>query len=131
MIVELDLVSPDSISQRSPRLREVGDPDVVIYNAGYLEGRELPPEKELLEHIPLDCSKPRNTLPAVARSWSRKRCCPPCASVEPGRSSFRITRRPCAAEAADRPVAVLSAGDDAHAGAGADGGIFRAWHSRG
>jgi NAD(P)-dependent dehydrogenase (short-subunit alcohol dehydrogenase family) len=55
MIVELDLVSPASISQAFATIRErVGDPDVVIYNAGYLEGRELPPEKELLEHIPLE-----------------------------------------------------------------------------
>jgi len=55
MIVELDLVSPASISQAFATMRErVGDPDVVIYNAGYLEGRELPPEKELLEHIPLE-----------------------------------------------------------------------------
>jgi NAD(P)-dependent dehydrogenase (short-subunit alcohol dehydrogenase family) len=55
MIVELDLVSPASISQAFATVRaQAGDPDVVIYNAGYLEGRELPPEKELLEHIPLE-----------------------------------------------------------------------------
>ena len=55
MIVELDLVSPASISHAFATIREqVGNPEVVIYNAGYLEGRELPPEKELLEHIPLE-----------------------------------------------------------------------------
>jgi NAD(P)-dependent dehydrogenase (short-subunit alcohol dehydrogenase family) len=55
MIVELDLVSPASISHAFATIREhVGDPEVVIYNAGYLEGRELPPEKELLEHISLE-----------------------------------------------------------------------------
>ena len=55
LIVELDLVSPASISHAFATIREqVGDPEVVIYNAGYLEGRELPPEKELLEHIPLE-----------------------------------------------------------------------------
>jgi NAD(P)-dependent dehydrogenase (short-subunit alcohol dehydrogenase family) len=55
MIVELDLVAPASIAQAFATIREqVGDPEVVIYNAGYLEGRELPPEKELLEHIPLE-----------------------------------------------------------------------------
>jgi NAD(P)-dependent dehydrogenase (short-subunit alcohol dehydrogenase family) len=55
MIVELDLVSHESISKAFATIREtVGDPDVVIYNAGYLEGRDLPPEKELLEHIPVD-----------------------------------------------------------------------------
>ena len=55
MIVELDLVSHASISQAFATIRAtVGDPEVVIYNAGYLEGRDLPPEKELLEHFPVD-----------------------------------------------------------------------------
>ena len=55
MIVELDLVSQDSISGAFAKIRdEAGDPDVLIYNAGYLEGRDLPPEKELLEHIPIE-----------------------------------------------------------------------------
>ena len=53
MIVELDLVSSDSISEAFAQIREqAGDPDVLVYNAGYLEGRDLPPEKELLEHAP-------------------------------------------------------------------------------
>src|SRR5256884_7806010 len=43
-IVELDLVSQVSISKAFATIREaVGDPDVLIYNAGYLEGRDLPP----------------------------------------------------------------------------------------
>ena len=55
MIVELDLVSSDSISKAFARIREqAGDPHVLVYNAGYLEGRDLPPEKELLEHIPVE-----------------------------------------------------------------------------
>ena len=55
MIVELDLVSSDSISNAFSNIREqAGDPEVLIYNAGYLEGRDLPPEKELLEHIPVE-----------------------------------------------------------------------------
>jgi NAD(P)-dependent dehydrogenase (short-subunit alcohol dehydrogenase family) len=55
MIVELDLVSSESISGAFATIREkVGDPDVLVYNAGYLEGRDLPPDKELLEHVPLD-----------------------------------------------------------------------------
>jgi NAD(P)-dependent dehydrogenase (short-subunit alcohol dehydrogenase family) len=55
MIVELDLVSQDSISTAFAAIRrEAGDPDVLIYNAGYLEGRDLPPEKELLEHVPVE-----------------------------------------------------------------------------
>ncbi|MCZ6853144.1 MAG: SDR family oxidoreductase [Gammaproteobacteria bacterium] len=55
MIVELDLVSEASITKAFTTIRnEVGDPHVLIYNAGYLEGRDLPPEKELLEHIPVE-----------------------------------------------------------------------------
>ena len=55
MIVELDLVSEDSISNAFSQIRDqAGDPDVLVYNAGYLEGRDLPPEKELLEHMPLE-----------------------------------------------------------------------------
>ena len=55
MIVELDLVSQESISKAFATIREqLGDPDVLVYNAGYLEGRDLPPDKELLEHVPVD-----------------------------------------------------------------------------
>jgi NAD(P)-dependent dehydrogenase (short-subunit alcohol dehydrogenase family) len=54
LTVELDLVSRESISQAFATIRQAGDPDVLVYNAGYLEGRDLPPEKELLEHVPLD-----------------------------------------------------------------------------
>jgi NAD(P)-dependent dehydrogenase (short-subunit alcohol dehydrogenase family) len=55
IIVELDLVSQDSIAAAFATIRdEAGEPDVLVYNAGYMEGRELPPEKELLEHIPVE-----------------------------------------------------------------------------
>jgi NAD(P)-dependent dehydrogenase (short-subunit alcohol dehydrogenase family) len=55
MIVELDLVSRESISRAFTTIRtEAGDPDVLVYNAGYLEGRDLPPDKELLEHVPVE-----------------------------------------------------------------------------
>jgi NAD(P)-dependent dehydrogenase (short-subunit alcohol dehydrogenase family) len=55
MIVELDLVSQDSIATAFAAIRrDAGDPNVLVYNAGYLEGRDLPPEKELLEHIPVE-----------------------------------------------------------------------------
>jgi len=54
-IVELDLSSQDSISKAFATIRrEAGDPDIVIYNAGYLEGRDLPPDKELLEYVPVE-----------------------------------------------------------------------------
>lgn len=55
MIVELDLVSEISVATAFETIRcEAGDPDVLIYNAGYLEGRDLPPEKELLEFIEVE-----------------------------------------------------------------------------
>jgi NAD(P)-dependent dehydrogenase (short-subunit alcohol dehydrogenase family) len=55
MIAELDLVSQDSIAAAFAKIRrEADNPDVLVYNAGYLEGRELPPEKELLEYIPVE-----------------------------------------------------------------------------
>jgi NAD(P)-dependent dehydrogenase (short-subunit alcohol dehydrogenase family) len=55
MIVELDLVSEQSIASAFDTIRrDAGDPDVLVYNAGYLEGRDLPPEKELLEYIPIE-----------------------------------------------------------------------------
>ena len=55
MIVELDLVSERSIAAAFATIRrEAAEPDVLIYNAGYLEGRDLPPGKELIEHIPVE-----------------------------------------------------------------------------
>ena len=55
MIVEMDLSSQDSITAAFSKVRSAaGDPDVLIYNAGYLEGRDLPPEKYLLENTPTE-----------------------------------------------------------------------------
>jgi len=55
MTVELDLTSHDSITAAFATVRrEAGEPEAVIYNAGYLEGRDLPPDKELLEYIPVE-----------------------------------------------------------------------------
>lgn len=55
MTVELDLVEEASVASAFSIIRaQAGDPDVLIYNAGYLEGRDLPSEKELLEHIELE-----------------------------------------------------------------------------
>jgi NAD(P)-dependent dehydrogenase (short-subunit alcohol dehydrogenase family) len=53
-IVELDVSSEQSISGAFAKIRnEAGEPEVLIYNAGYLDGRELPEDKELLEHVPV------------------------------------------------------------------------------
>jgi NAD(P)-dependent dehydrogenase (short-subunit alcohol dehydrogenase family) len=53
MIVELDLASPASVADAFDAIRrDAGDPEALVYNAGYLEGRQLPPEQELLECFP-------------------------------------------------------------------------------
>ena len=55
MIVELDLASEESVRSAFTQIRtQAGDPDVLIYNAGYLEGRDLPADKELLEYIEVE-----------------------------------------------------------------------------
>jgi NAD(P)-dependent dehydrogenase (short-subunit alcohol dehydrogenase family) len=55
MVVELDLSSGASVKAAFERIRkEAGDPEVLIYNAGYLEGRDLPPGQELLEYISVE-----------------------------------------------------------------------------
>jgi NAD(P)-dependent dehydrogenase (short-subunit alcohol dehydrogenase family) len=54
-VVELDVGDPGSVSRAFREVRsEVGDPDVLIYNAGYMAGRALPPEQELLERFPTE-----------------------------------------------------------------------------
>ena len=55
MIVELDLASDESVRSAFTQIRnQAGDPNVLIYNAGYLEGRDLPADKELLEYIEVE-----------------------------------------------------------------------------
>ncbi|MCL0101552.1 SDR family oxidoreductase, partial [Dehalococcoidia bacterium] len=55
MTVELDLTSEQSVEKAFSTIRtKAGDPHVLVYNAGYMDGRELPPDKELLEHIPVE-----------------------------------------------------------------------------
>jgi len=53
--VELDVSDPLSISRVFGEIRaSFGDPEVLIYNAGYMAGRALPPEQELMENFPPD-----------------------------------------------------------------------------
>ena len=84
LVVELNLAAPESIRAAFETIRrDAGDPDVVIYNAGYMEGRTLPPEQELLEHFPdemfevtidVSCRGPfyvaKEILPAMRRKGS-------------------------------------------------------------
>ena len=90
MIVELDLVSSDSISKAFAQIREqVGDPNVLVYNAGYLEGRDLPPEKELLEHIPVEIFETAQHIASRGPFLVAKEVLP--AMRERGEGSFLIS----------------------------------------
>ena len=89
-IVELDLSSADSISLAFATIREsLGDPEVVVFNAGYLEGRDLPPEKELLEHMPLAFFEKAQHIASRGPFLVAKEILP--AMREQGRGSFLIT----------------------------------------
>jgi NAD(P)-dependent dehydrogenase (short-subunit alcohol dehydrogenase family) len=90
MIVELDLVSEDSISNAFAQIREqAGDPDVLVYNAGYLEGRDLPPEKELLEHMPVELFETAQHIASRGPFLVAKEVLP--AMREQGEGSFLIS----------------------------------------
>jgi len=90
MIVELDLVSQDSISRAFANIRErAGDPEVLVYNAGYLEGRDLPPEKELLEHIPVEMFETAQHIASRGPFLVAKEVLP--AMRERGHGSFLIS----------------------------------------
>ncbi len=90
MIVELDLVSGDSITKAFAQIREqAGDPDVLVYNAGYLEGRDLPPEKELLEHMPVEIFETAQHISSRGPFLVAKEVLP--AMRERGEGSFLIT----------------------------------------
>ena len=93
MIVELDLVSSDSISKAFAQIRDqVGDPDVLVYNAGYLEGRDLPPEKELLEHMPDEIFETAQHIACRGPFLVAKEVLP--AMRERGEGSFLISNNP-------------------------------------
>ena len=90
IVVELDLASRDSISNAFAQIREqAGDPDVLVYNAGYLEGRDLPPEKELLEHIPFEMFETAQHISSSGPFLVAKEVLP--AMRERGEGSFLIS----------------------------------------
>ena len=93
MIVELDLVSSDSISKAFAQVRDqAGDPDVLVYNAGYLEGRDRPPEKELLENIPVEMFETAQHISSRGPFLVAKEVLP--AMRERGAGSFLISNNP-------------------------------------
>ena len=92
-VVELDVAQADSIARAFETVRErVGDPEVVVYNVGYLEGRDLPPDKELLEHVPLDVFETAQHLASRGPFLVAQQALP--AMRERGRGSFLVTNNP-------------------------------------
>ncbi len=90
MIVELDLANIDSITQGFTEIRsQYGHPEVLIYNAGYLEGRDLPADQELLEYISLDMFETAHQIASRGPFMVAKEVLP--AMREAGRGSFLIT----------------------------------------
>ena len=133
MIVELDLISAGSISGAFATIRsEVGDPHVLVYNAGYLEGRELPPDKELLEHIPLEMFETAQHIASRGPFLVAKEVLP--AMRQRGEGSFLISNNSASLRGRKRltgAVALLSESDDAHSGPGAHRGVLGARRARG
>jgi len=101
MIVELDLVSQDSISRAFATIRrEAGDPEVLVYNAGYLEGRDLRPTRNCSNTSRSKSSTPGFTSRRAGRfSWRRK-CYRRCARMAAARSFSRTIRARYAARSA-------------------------------
>ena len=90
MTVELDLSSAQSIASAFSLIRDqLGEPEVVVLNAGYLEGRDLPREKELLEHMPLEFFETAQHVASRGPFLVAKEILP--AMRERGSGSFLIT----------------------------------------
>jgi NAD(P)-dependent dehydrogenase (short-subunit alcohol dehydrogenase family) len=90
IVVELDLTSQDSIATAFAQVREhAGDPEVLVYNAGYLDGRDLPPEMELLEHMPVEIFDTAQHIASRGPFLVAKEVLP--AMRERGRGSFLIS----------------------------------------
>lgn len=90
MTVELDLADADSITAAMTQVQaDAGVPDVVVLNAGYLEGRDLPPDQELLEYIPVEMFDTAQNIASRGPFLLAKAVLP--AMRERGSGSFLIT----------------------------------------
>ncbi len=88
--VELDLASEASINAAFAKISaSLAAPDAVVLNAGYLEGRDLPPDKELLEHIPVEMFDTAQHIASRGPFLVAKAVLP--AMRARGRGSFLIT----------------------------------------
>ena len=117
---KLDLSVPESISNAFAQIREeAGDPDVLVYNAGYIDGRDLPPEMELLENTPLEVFETAQHISSSGPFLVAKEVLP--AMRERGEGTILISNNPSSLRGRKRlhrSVSVLSPGHDAHFGAG-------------
>jgi NAD(P)-dependent dehydrogenase (short-subunit alcohol dehydrogenase family) len=94
-VVELDVVSEASIARAFAEIRrEAGEPEVVVYNVGYLEGRDLPPDRELLEHVPTELFDVAQHLASRGPFLVAKEAMP--AMRARGSGTFLITNNPAA-----------------------------------
>ncbi|GIS65232.1 MAG: hypothetical protein CM1200mP3_14800 [Chloroflexota bacterium] len=70
MIVELDLVSSDSISNAFSQIREqAGEPEVLVYKQGILKDGIFRLIKSYLNTFHSKCLKPRNTFLFEGHFW--------------------------------------------------------------
>ena len=93
MTVELDLVSEVSIAEAFTTIRrEAGEPEVLVYNAGYLEGRDLPAGQELLEYVPLEIFETAQHISSRGPFLVAKEVLP--YMRERGEGSFLISNNP-------------------------------------
>jgi NAD(P)-dependent dehydrogenase (short-subunit alcohol dehydrogenase family) len=93
--VELDVASEASIARALAAIRrDAGEPEVVVYNVGYLEGRDLPPDKELLEHMPVEIFDVAQQLASRGPFLVAKEILP--AMRTRGSGTFLITNNPAA-----------------------------------
>ena len=89
-IVELDVSLDDSVANAFATIRrEAGDPHVLVYNAGYIDGRDLPPEMELFEHTPIEVFETAQHVASRGPFLVAKEVLP--AMRERGAGSFFIT----------------------------------------
>src|SRR5579875_736425 len=97
MIVELDLVSQDSIANAFSTIRrEAGDPDVLIYNAGIWKAANFRQTRNYWNMYLWKYLTSRSTSPVEDLSWSRKRFYPRCGERATDRSSSATMRARCA-----------------------------------
>jgi len=98
LVVELDLAEPASIRAAFAEIRDLaGEPEVLVYNAGYIEGRDLPPEQELMEFFPDAMFETALDVACRGPSWWSRKSSRRCDGRGGERSCSPTTSGRCAA----------------------------------